>query len=95
MNLKEVLKVARKKYEKEIDTSDWLKKVATTLKAPYNNNFVIIRELQYSDYFYFEITFFKSDGKLTDLFDDYYKMGISFYPKTIDDVILLFNAVDA
>ena len=93
MNLQDVLKIARKKFENEIDTSDWFQKVAHTLKAPYNNNFVTIREV--IDGYYFEITFFKSDRKLTDLFDDYSEVGISFYPKTIDDVILLFNSVDA
>jgi hypothetical protein len=93
MNLQDVLKTAKKKFENEIDTSDWFQKVTHTLKTPYNNNFVTIRELKDVDYF--EITFFKSDRKLNDLFDDYSEVGITFYPKFIDDVVLLFNSVDA
>lgn len=92
MNLNEVLKVAKKKYEKEIDTSDWLLKETNTLKVPYKNNYVTIRTLLYVNYF--EITFFKSDKKQERIFEDYFEMGISFYPQTIDDVILLFNAID-
>lgn len=93
MNLQDVLKVAKIKFKNEIDTSDWFQKVAHTLKTQYNNNFVTIREL--IDVDYFEITFFKSDKKLDDLFNDYSEVGITFYPKFIDDVVLLFNSIDA
>lgn len=93
MNLQDVLNIAKKKFENEVDTSDWFQKVAHTLKTPYNNIFCTIRELENADYF--EITFFKSDRKLDDLFDDYSEVGITFYPKFIDDVVLIFNSVDA
>lgn len=92
MKLQDVLMIAKKKFENEIDTSDWFQKIAYTLKTPYNNNFVTIRELKDADYF--EITFFRSDRNLNDLYDDYSEVGITFYPRFIDDVLLLFNSVD-
>lgn len=96
MELKNVVNLIREKFESKVDMSNWDVNILSAehlYKSNYQNNFVMIRELREADYF--DITFFKSDRINEKIFDDYLDLGITFKPKTIEEVKIILKCVDA
>lgn len=76
--------------------SNWDVDILSTenlFRTNYQNNYVMVYELRNTGYF--DITFFKSDRINEKIFDDYLEVGITFKPKSIDELKIILDCVDA
>jgi hypothetical protein len=96
MEITEAKKILTSKFQSEVDVSNYsypLLSFNNILKAEYQNNYVALRENAKDNQL--EITFFKSDRKNEELFDDYMDVGICFYPKSAEHLKVIVDSVDA
>ena len=96
MKIKEAIKILNQKFQTEVNVSNFDCPILSfnhIFKAEYQNNYVALRENARDNNL--EVAFFKSDRTNDKLFDDYMDVGICFYPKSLENLKIILDAVDA
>lgn len=89
MTIENVKKIIQLRFSQEVKTLDEYLNEKLVLKVRYGNIYVAIIPLNQCDYF--EITFFKSHRCKDDLFNDFIDNGITFLPKTEEELLTIIN----